>query len=231
MKQCDARCIYECGWYDSEAGCCGYKLKTKKSRGELRRMRNGRLRYVYPDPCDKFKPREGVASVPHTLNFESLPVKTVREKPRKRTLRDYPERNALYERGLTDREIANELNVSIDVIQNWRYNRGMPANSAKPDFSDREEYYRQGLTDREIADRAGVTCNTIVNWRNRRGYPPNAGPRKRIEKKEFPSRRKLYELGLTDEAIAKAENCSRVTICNWRRRNNLPPNKKKEEDK
>ena len=227
MTLCDERCIHFCDWYDRDTGGCGYRTKTDRPRGVLTEKKNGWKSYVYPDPCDKFKPRDGLRYTPHTLNIESAAVKTIPEKRNKRPLREYPERTALYEKGLTDREIASELGVSLTVIQNWRYNRGLAPNSARPGFPDREELYSQGLSDREIAERVGVSCSTIINWRNRRGLTPHVGPRKKIEPKQHPNRTRLYEQGKTDEEIARAENVTRAAISGWRRKNGLPPNQKK----
>lgn len=88
-------------------------------------------------------------------------------------------RRSLHAKGLTDREIAERLNVSMAAIGAWRYRRGLKVNPVKKFNTSargtlkldrqanarRMALYRQGLTDREIAEREGVTVSAIKQWR------------------------------------------------------------------
>ena len=183
MFVCDDRCR-ECRSFDWDAQCCGYLYKHSektddKSRGRVVRRRNGRRVIVYANPCDKFEPCDGTANAPGSINFESGPVKRKKDRPRCRTLKDFPERNELYRRGLTDEQMAERLGLKPTGIRNWRNKRGLPMNGAaqgnhgfeRPGCASHEIHmalYERGLTDRQMAERLGISTGAANSWRLRR---------------------------------------------------------------
>ena len=83
----------------------------------------------------------------------------------------------LYDKGLTDGEIAAEIGCTRTTVGKWRRKEGLALN-VKPAFyaNDREELkrlYKLGYTDRQIAEALHITKNTVTGWRHRRGLPVN----------------------------------------------------------
>ena len=139
---------------------------------------------VYAIPCDKFEPLDGYADTPMVMNFESSPVKTIKERRGEKALKVFPERDELYASGLTDREMSERLGVTTSTIVNWRIRRGLKANGdgkgnretdrRKPkEFPERDKLYAEGLTDVAIGKQLGVSWQTIQQWRKRHGLPRN----------------------------------------------------------
>lgn len=139
----------------------------------------------------------------------------------------FPRRLRLYEEGLNDREIADEVGVCQATVCYWRNSRKLPPNhtaNKKRPFEERIRLYEKGLNDCEIADRVGVHQSTICQWRNGKGLPPNHTANKKGTGGNFEERMKLYKEGLNDYEIAEELGVCQATVCSWRKRRNLPPN-------
>lgn len=216
------RC-FTCLHADLAIPCCSYILhrdenSEKHTRGKVIKTARGR-KIVYPKICDKYKPRDETHATMHQ-------VTDGRMKERKRELKEYPERDSLYAQGLTDSEIAAQLNVHPNTIGHWRRMRGLPAHevivNAQYDDSERQRLYDAGLTDSEMAAKLGISERTIRSWRHRKGYKPNANNEELMRK--YRARQELYDQGLNDHEIGKQLGTSASTICSWRYRFNLPAN-------
>lgn len=87
------------------------------------------------------------------------------------------ERMILYEKGLSDVEIAKIQGVHLTTIYAWRGVNGLDPNPTKTDKinSERLMYYHQGMTDAEIADKTDSSYNAIREWRRRNKLPINRG--------------------------------------------------------
>ena len=131
----------------------------------------------------------------------------------------------LYDKGMTDREIANVLGIGPGSVWYWRKMNGLPPvakNVAPPDFA---ALWKQGLTDEEIAERSGVSRRTVQTWRYKNKLKPN--PKNYVPSQELLERRKklreLYDRGLNDREIAAATGISEKTAAKFRMENGLPP--------
>ena len=87
---------------------------------------------------------------------------------------------ALYDQGMSDRDIGQEVGTDRWNILYWRRVNGLPANikfrSGKRPTAmskDRAALVARGLPDAEIARRQGVTESAIAHWRNKRGLSFN----------------------------------------------------------
>lgn len=135
------------------------------------------------------------------------------------------DRLKLYNKGLSDEELAKEDNVLVESIVQWRYRNGLPSNTER-DLSipiehecidNRIELYVKGYTYTEIAQAIGLTKSGVAGWFRLRGFKPN--------KKYVDSRIELYNQGKTDKQIAKRIGVSSSAIGQWRRIRGLTPNK------
>lgn len=161
-------------------------------------------------------------------------------------------RYILHRLGWTDAEIAYADGVAPTTVANWRVRRGLPLNRSKRTSpvprsqiqaecdAARMALYEQGLSDADIAERCGTSPQVIMRWRRYRKLRTNH--RKPRARRTTPRRRNtrpanswairalLYEQGLTDVEIARAEAIARPdaptpqAIRDWRRKQNLPRN-------
>lgn len=101
------------------------------------------------------------------------------EDPRQR---EYRQMKKLYEEGLSDREIAEEMRKPPATVRNWRLREGLSANTdrartAPAAVQERRrkmmDLWSQGLNDREIADGVQVTKKTVRAWREKFGLASN----------------------------------------------------------
>ena len=102
----------------------------------------------------------------------------------------------LYDQGMSDRKIAERLNVATYTVCSWRNANGLPYIGASRQISDnRLELYLAGMTDREIGRALGLTEKCIFSWRKRHGLPPN-GTRggDRRSRAFLERRRKIQEM-------------------------------------
>ena len=88
---------------------------------------------------------------------------------------DQRRRRELYDRGLSDREIAEETGAKISTVTSWRDNFGLAPNpGGKRGIpvsweEDGLRLYREGKTDREIAEAVGRSVATVGEWRRKHG--------------------------------------------------------------
>lgn len=140
----------------------------------------------------------------------------------------------LYEQGLSDAEVAAILGIQRKTIRKWRYRNGVPANPQRYPFrAERDRQYKScyqhGLNDTESARILNVSPSTVTAWRNRKQLPSNARRERKgpITKSENQERMRLYEEGKTDAELAQIIGIDPSTVSQWRRRRNLPPNKRR----
>ena len=69
----------------------------------------------------------------------------------------------LYNKGLTDRQIAIRLKLTTAAIHHWRKMNNLPNKNAteRINYTD---YILQGMTIKQIADLKGKTYNSVYNW-------------------------------------------------------------------
>lgn len=133
--------------------------------------------------CKAFRPKSG------TMVRKSASM-TIRpnagERPEELELRRrqqiYRQMRALYDEGLNDREIAEELRKSATTVRHWRIREGLPSNTGRVRTSpaavqERQRQmvalWKQGLNDREIAEKMQMSKKTVRNWRKLRGLKSN----------------------------------------------------------
>lgn len=115
--------------------------------------------------CDKYEPYTGKYDVP-----EPLPI--IKKPDRNRMFK------ALYDKGMSDLEIATEAKVSSSAVRNWRWRYKLPANYTQSsivpiDCARIRECYQKGMNDVEIADAVGCSPKTIGRWRKKNGLERN----------------------------------------------------------
>ncbi|NYB73396.1 hypothetical protein HZF24_04500 [Sedimentibacter hydroxybenzoicus DSM 7310] len=112
------------------------------------------------------------------------PKKKPERKPYKKLGKEEAaERMALYNQGLTDREIAKIQGVKCSIICSWRNNNNLKFNEKINSemialYSQRMILYNQGFADKEIAEVEGLTADGIRGWRRRNNLKPNKKPRR-----------------------------------------------------
>jgi transposase-like protein len=80
----------------------------------------------------------------------------------------------LYEKGYNDREIADELGISQNIISAFRRKLCLPSRfGIWFDIKKCKELYDAGKTDRQIARELGLNDKNIFNWRERYRLPEN----------------------------------------------------------
>ena len=89
------------------------------------------------------------------------------------------ERKRLYDKGLTDKQMAEELGIHKTTLVSWRNKHKLPLHPSRGNMlSDEDEalrrkLYRMGLSDGVIARKVGVAPITIYGWRHSRKLKPN----------------------------------------------------------
>ncbi len=89
-------------------------------------------------------------------------------------------KKALWELGLTDRQIASVFNVDIDIITNWRTNLGGLnrnqvgvkdiINDENSENKLKKALWELGLSDQQIANIFLISKSSIYYWRKKMGY-------------------------------------------------------------
>lgn len=83
---------------------------------------------------------------------------------------------SLYNQGLSDKEIANKLNLSDITISLWRKHNSLKSiykiKIAKQ-MSNRMKLYNQGKSDNEIATIQKVIIQSVAKWRKQHNLSPN----------------------------------------------------------
>ena len=133
---------------------------------------------------------------------------------------------ALYNRGLTDGEIAREIGGVKSTVYKWRHRVGLPAHGAMPtepkyDYDKFRALWAQGLSDMLIAKECGCARGTVAHWRKQEGLKSKGVPgmAPAIDRARM---RELYDKGLNDVQIARELGCDDCTVNRWRHRNGLP---------
>lgn len=93
----------------------------------------------------------------------------------------------LYEKGLTDRQIAEATGCRVAAVFEWRDVRGLETKNRdrmkKSDDNQLAALYGQGLKDADIAAKSGLSKTSVVYWRKKNGLPANCTKgRKKIGK-------------------------------------------------
>jgi transposase len=148
-------------------------------------------------------------------------------------------KEALWELGLTDRQIASVFNVDIDTITDWRTNFGLDRNQVgiKDILNEKNSENKQkmalwelGLTDQQLADIFLVSKSSIYLWRKKNELQCNDKRKEpRLEKEDFELRLKLFNENYSDEEIAIVTGLSKESITMWRWKNNLSKGKRNSE--
>ena len=144
---------------------------------------------------------------------------------RQRTV-DLERLQQLYEQGMPDIAIAEELKISRNYVAKLRQKLGLPARQKHAALVERGQkmlsLYEQGLSDGEIAVSVDVSIDTVRKWRRRSGLPSHAEMGRSARDLD---RMRLYEQGMNDSAIARKLSLAPSSVYQWRKRNGLPPNR------
>lgn len=84
----------------------------------------------------------------------------------------------LYERGMSDGQIAVEIGVCAETVRSWRRRRGLQSRAEAGQSArdlDRMRLYEQGANDSAIARKLSLAPSSVYQWRKRNGLPPNRG--------------------------------------------------------
>lgn len=148
-------------------------------------------------------------------------------------------KKALWELGLTDRQISSVFNVDIDIITDWRTNLGLDRNQVGvKDILNEENsenklkkaLWELGLTDQQLANIFLINKGSIYYWRKKNGLQCNDKRKEpRLEKKDLEFRLKLINENYSDEEIAIVTGLSKGSITSWRLQNNLFKDKRNSE--
>lgn len=97
------------------------------------------------------------------------------------------ERLEMYDRGMTDTQIAAALGVAQNTITVWRTSRGLPSQTekkkAKEEFAFRR-LYEAGYTLAECEKLIGRARATLAAWRDAAGIPPQGRGKMTEERRE-----------------------------------------------
>jgi len=208
---------YRCKYRSTMFGeiCCDYCWITGHSKLKLPKRADG--------GCPAFEDGEPLRVEVRPMDN---PFRAVFIKGKKVT---HEELLALYNRGLTDGEIAREIGSVKSTIYKWRHRNNFPANGKPQDGGSKYDYkvfrklYDQGLSDTKIAQAAGCAASTVSRWRTLEGLKSKgvSGSAQILDRDRM---RELYDAGLSDAKIAREIGCNASTISKWRLRENLLPN-------
>ncbi|MFW5794906.1 MAG: terminase gpP N-terminus-related DNA-binding protein [Bacillota bacterium] len=145
--------------------------------------------------------------------------------------KEHKKRLKLYNKGFTDKEIAEKLGLTETPISHWRNKNNLEPNAKIEKIDDEireqiEDYYFEGFSDNKIAEKLGISFGTVILYRRRNNLPPNNKTTGKLKKKKHNKRLELYKKGLSDREIAEKVGLSKAGIASWRYRNKLPANKK-----
>lgn len=125
---------------------------------------------------------EGIATMVIDPDQRERSVETV--KPHSRKSAVPPEKyRELYDKGLSDREMAEQLHITPGGVYFWRNKNGLPPHNTNktPHRVDTKEYrklYDLGWSDAKIADKLGVTPGSVYQYRKRNHLPNHAADHK-----------------------------------------------------
>lgn len=87
---------------------------------------------------------------------------------------EHAERMALYEQGLSDREIGQALHLAGPTVHSWRVKNNLPNHRTTQLDRLHNTYmqlYIEGKSDGEIAAITGTGKTTVLSWRRREALP------------------------------------------------------------
>lgn len=131
-----------------------------------------------------------------------------------------------YARGLSDRHIADRINVPEYKVRAWRDKNKLQSNFLKQrEFDEKKalKLYEKGMTDVEIGKELGKSTTTIYNWRTRAGLDANRIKTKLLKEKQ-ELRIRLYREGKSDREIAEQTGTTISTVRAWRQYHKLKAN-------
>lgn len=131
-----------------------------------------------------------------------------------------------YARGLSDRHIADRINVPEYKVRAWRDKNKLQSNFLKQrEFDEKKamKLYEKGMTDVEIGKELGRSTTTIYNWRTRAGLDANRIKTKLLKEKQ-ELRIRLYREGKSDREIAEQTGTTISTVRAWRQYHKLKAN-------
>lgn len=140
---------------------------------------------------------------------------------------------ALYDQGMSDRQIANALGVTRRGVLDWRHRNRLLCHE-QHDMRIRksmineiraEMLYKKGMSDQRIADEIGATKSAVRSWRRRTNRPGHGVSKTQFKPREAECER-LYMEGMVDGEIAQQLGVSISAVARWRSRNGLRPNGK-----
>ena len=157
-------------------------------------------------------------------SVEQILPRKKREKQEYRPPADEEKLRELYDQGLSDRKVAETLEVKESLVYRWRKERGLPGNFPRThnriDEERARKLYDQGLTDNRIALAIGCSQVAVCHWRKRNGLEQ----RFRFAHMDYVRIRELYEEGLNDTQISRITGNCTDAIRRWRKRNGLESN-------
>lgn len=121
------------------------------------------------------------------LEVKPVQEKSVPAKPREFEW-DTDKALELYDNGAYDKEIAQQIGISVPTVFRWRKGLGLPPNKGRRlkdgtliNWDLAEGLYAEGLNDVQIAQQLGenVTHGAVRDWRLRTNKPANQ-PRSKI---------------------------------------------------
>lgn len=211
---------------------CDYSSRTGKTRtGQLsKKMKLPANSPVILDMlegnnCPFYQPRgkdeKPLPAVMATLRYKPAP----KPKEKKEYVPPASEERLilLYEQGLSDAKIAEELGIKEFHVNTWRKKRKLPSNFGTHRLKNEDrlmELYKLGMSDREISKETGTSCVTIYKWRSKHALAPNW----KHERMDYKRVQELYDQGLNDKQISRETGHASDSIRLWRKRNGLESN-------
>ena len=215
MANCEG-CRYQSGELGVIGIHCNYLLITGHTRlGQMTEEQRREARRTGKCFHKQLGPQATVIEAPQEMyGIRRIPARKVRY--------DREIFRSLYDKGMTDSQMAREVGCAKEAVLKWRLGEGLPFHETKAAF-DREKMlvlYRQGLSDAQIARELGCTSKTVTYWRKKKGLPPA----RKKETVNWKWVRRLYMAGCTDAETAQTVGCHESSIWKWRQDNQLPPN-------
>jgi len=119
----------------------------------------------------------------------------------------------MYDKGASDREIADATGESPITVAAWRRANDLPLTTTD-NIPKREMLWEIGATDSEIAEHTGESRETITSWRSNRRLTANKAVK--LADKYGDEFARCYELGYTDQQTADACDVGRDIVRQWR---------------
>lgn len=181
-----SKCIYRGQHYN---GVCDYLSKTGHSRlallakelgkpttsEEVISLTNGKACPFYRQRGEEEKPLQSVLA---EMRFKAAAKKQTKKRAFVPTVtpEEAKQIKKWYARGLSDRHIADRINVPEYKVRAWRDKNKLQSNFLKQrEFDEKKamKLYEKGMTDVEIGKELGRSTTTIYNWRTRAGLNAN----------------------------------------------------------